>query len=63
MRVWRVVPRVDNLGNNLWSLQYDTVYRDGKRYELWKEDRVFRDIDMALADLTYMRQQENKEQR
>lgn len=63
MRVWRVMPRTDNLGNNLWSLQYDRVYSDGERDGLWREDRVFRDLDMALADLTYMRQQENKEQR
>lgn len=51
MRVWRVVPRVDNLGNALWSLQYDTGPG-------WEEDRVFRDLDMALADLEWVRNNE-----
>ena len=63
MRVWRVVPRVDNQGNHWWSLQYDTVYRDRKSYELWEEDRVFRDLDMALADLAYVREQETSQEK
>lgn len=63
MRVWRVVPRVDKLGNNLWSLQYDPVFSDGKRYGLWEEDRVFRDLDMALADLAYVREQETSKEK
>ena len=61
MRVWRVMPRTDNLGNNLWSLQYDRVYSDGERDGLWREDRVFRDLDMALADLQWVRNNETTE--
>ncbi len=55
MRVWRVVPRVDNQGP-LWSLQYDTGPG-------WVEDRVFRDLDMALADLAYVREHETSTNR
>lgn len=58
-----MVPRVDKLGNNLWSLQYDRVYSDGERDGLWREDRVFRDLDMALADLAYVREQETSKER
>lgn len=56
MKEWRVVPRTDNLGNHLWSLQYDTIWPDGTQYGLWREDRVFRDEDMALADLAFCQQ-------
>lgn len=51
MKEWRVVPRVDAFGNQLWSLQYDVIWRDGSSYGLWKEDRVFRDEARAMADL------------
>lgn len=54
MRVWRVVPR-ESLGRTVWSLQYDTIWQDGSQYGLWKEDRVFRDKDMAMADLEWVR--------
>lgn len=54
VRQWRVVPREDRLGNELWSLQYDVIWPDGSQYGLWREDRVFRDEDMAMADLAYV---------
>jgi len=41
-RIWRVVPRTDSLGNQLWSLQYDPVFsgEDGDvTYGLWQEVR------------------------
>lgn len=50
-RAWRVVPRTDKLGNQLWSLQYEVIWRDGSRYGLWNEDRVFRDEARAMDDL------------
>ena len=56
MRIWRVVPRTDRLGNQLWSLQYDVVwsYETGDvTYGLWREDRVFRDARRAFEDLKY----------
>ncbi len=55
MKVWRVEPRVDNLGNQLWSLQYDVIYSEGVGYGLWREDRVFRDREHAMEDLVYVR--------
>ena len=54
MKVWRVVPRIDKLGNQLWSLQSDHVWPDGTRYNLWTEDRVFRNPGRAQADLINM---------
>lgn len=54
MKAWRVVPRIDNLGNQLWSLQYDVIWSDGRQYGLWREDRAFRDEGRALADLAYV---------
>ncbi|SKM19961.1 Uncharacterised protein [Mycobacteroides abscessus subsp. massiliense] len=58
MKEWRVVPRTDKLGNQLWSLQYDVIYLfpEPKRYNLWREDRVFRNEGRALADLAYLQQ-------
>lgn len=50
-KVWRVVPRTDKLGNQLWSLQYDVTWPDGDRYGLWREDRVFRDEGRAMEEL------------
>lgn len=55
MKLWRVVPRTDNLGNQLWSLQYDIVWSDGTSYGIWREDRVFRDERRADEDLHYVR--------
>lgn len=53
MKDWRVVPRQDNLGNQLWSLQYDVIWEwpENRRYGLWREDRVFRDEGRAMEDL------------
>lgn len=53
MKVWRVVPRTDKLGNQLWSLQYDVIWSDGHQYGLWREDRVFRNEARAMADLAF----------
>ena len=52
---WRVMPRTDNLGNQLWSLQYDVIWRGGISYGLWREDRVFRAEGRAMADLAVAR--------
>lgn len=60
MRVWRVVPRTDKLGNALWSLQYDVLWCDGAQYGLWKEDREFRDEGRALDDLAVVREMEQR---
>jgi hypothetical protein len=54
MKQWRVVSREDKLGNLLWSLQYDVIWLDGSQYGLWREDRVFRDEDMAMTDLAFV---------
>ncbi|AMW63888.1 hypothetical protein I5J47_gp65 [Mycobacterium phage Arib1] len=54
-RAWRVMPRTDALGNQLWSLQYETIWRDGSRYGLWREESVFRDEGRALAELARRR--------
>lgn len=48
MTQWRVVESLDDFGYPLWSLEYKAA--DG----LWREDRVFRDRDMALADHAYL---------
>lgn len=55
-----MVPRTDKLGNQLWSLQYDVIYQfpELKRYNLWREDRVFRNAGRALADLAYLREEQ-----
>ncbi|WPH57676.1 hypothetical protein [Mycobacterium phage WXIN] len=58
MKVWRVEPRVDKLGNQLWSLQYDVIWRDGRQYNIWNEDRVFRSEDRAMEDLAFVREGE-----
>lgn len=55
MRAWRVVPRTDKLGNQLWSLQYDVIWSDGSQYGIWREDRVFRDEGRAMDDLAFVR--------
>ena len=48
---WRVVPRTDKLGNQLWSQQYAVIWSDGNQYGPWREDRAFRDEARAMADL------------
>ena len=60
-RIWRVVPRTDTLGNQLWSLQYDPMFsgEDGDvTYGLWREDRVFRNEERANKDLEHARRME-----
>ncbi|WJJ55533.1 hypothetical protein PROPHIT492_157 [Mycobacterium phage prophiT49-2] len=59
MKEWRVVPRTDKLGNQLWSLQYDVIWEwpEKRSYGLWREDRVFRNEERALADLAYLREE------